>query len=83
MHKELNKVAKYIKENPDCIIEYTNQGQFIIYKKSKKKFIEKNSFGWDWDVLDEGEGYIPNIALIFHYCSKKGIDISKIQIKSV
>ena len=80
--KELNAICEYIKKNPGCVIEYYNQQNFIIYKNSKKKFIEDHSFGWDLDIDDNGLYYIPNIALIFHTCVKKGIDISKIQLRS-
>ena len=80
--KPVKQIADYIKENPNCIIEYTDNQNFIIYIKSKAKFIQKEGFGWDWDINDCGEGYIPNIALIFHYCAKKDIDISKIKLKS-
>lgn len=80
--KAIKMISDYIRENPDCIIEYCDSKNFIMYSKNKKKHIERDGFGWDWDINDDGEDYIPNIALIFHECAKKGIDISKVKIIS-
>lgn len=82
MNKVIKEICAYIKDNPDCIIEYCDNKNFTIYKKSKQKFIQKNDWGWDWYCNDESESYINNLSLIFLECAKKGIDISKIKIKS-
>jgi hypothetical protein len=82
MKKEINEICRYIKENPDCCIDYVDNQNFIIYKKYQKNRIYDGQGKWDYDINDNGEDYIPIIVLIFQACVKKGIDISKIKITS-
>lgn len=77
--KILRELSNYIKKNPNCIIVYCDFCNFVLFRD--KLHAEDNLF--DWDIRDEGEDYIPNIALIFLECAKRGIDISKITLTSV
>ena len=85
--KEINDICNYIKENPKCIIDYCDCSNFVIYK-TNAHYVSRNrelgmcAVGFDYDVIDEGESYIPNIALILQACAKKGIDITQLKIKS-
>lgn len=36
----MNRICNYIKENPDCIIEYCDQNNFLIYKKEHIKILK-------------------------------------------
>lgn len=76
--KTLKKLSNYIKRYQTCIISYCDNKNFVIFRNEK---YEKMNL-YDWDVNDDGECYIPNIVMIFLECAKRGIDISKVTIKS-
>ena len=86
--KTINKICNYIKENPDCIIEYCDYCDILIYKKKDERTLKNgtlNDIHDYWDIDDSfpyRDGYISNMIIVLHTCAKKGIDISKIKIKS-
>jgi hypothetical protein len=81
MKSTLKKAYNFIKENPDCIIEYVDNEEFwIMTKKQRKEINLDDIYDAVIKISDYYEGYIPTIAILLQNCVKRGIDITKIKI---